>query len=100
VIPVVSPPLVPSAAIPVTPSNRSRTRKTKPGDSLANIPHAPSALSVSTYRSQLSSLMDRLLDLSVTVEKFSEQVGQRTSYPAIEAWMKRLESETAYLTVA
>jgi glutathione S-transferase len=33
-------------------------------------------------------------------DKFPERVGQRPSYPALEAWMKRLESETAYLTVA
>jgi hypothetical protein len=72
VVPVV--PVVPPD-IPVASSNRSRTRKTKPGDSLAKIPHAPSsALSVSTYRSQLPTLMDRLLDQSVTVKKFSEQV--------------------------
>jgi glutathione S-transferase len=51
------------------------------------------------------SLADIALGLCVNrwimlAEKFPERVGQRTSYPAIEAWMKRLESETAYLTVA
>jgi glutathione S-transferase len=51
------------------------------------------------------SLADIVLALAVNrwiilAEKFPERVGQRTSYPAIEAWMKRLESETAYLKVA
>lgn len=51
------------------------------------------------------SLADIALGLCVNrwimlAEKFPERVGQRTSYPGIEAWMKRLESETAYLTVA
>ena len=51
------------------------------------------------------SLADIVLGLCVNrwimlADKFPERVGQRTSYPAIEAWMKRLESETAYLKVA
>jgi glutathione S-transferase len=51
------------------------------------------------------SLADIALGLCVNrwimlSEKFSDRVGQRTSYPGIEAWMKRLESETAYLKVA
>ena len=51
------------------------------------------------------SLADIALGLCVNrwimlAEKFPERVGQRTSYPGIEAWMKRLESETAYLKVA
>ena len=51
------------------------------------------------------SLADIVLGLCVNrwimlADKFPERVGKRTSYPAIEAWMKRLESETAYLKVA
>jgi glutathione S-transferase len=51
------------------------------------------------------SLADIALGLCVNrwimlADKFPERVGQRTAYPAIEAWMKRLESETAYLKVA
>jgi glutathione S-transferase len=51
------------------------------------------------------SLADIALGLCVNrwimlSEKFPDRVGQRAVYPAIEAWMKRLESETAYLTVA
>lgn len=51
------------------------------------------------------SLADIVLGLCVNrwimlSEKFPERVGKRTSYPAIEAWMNRLESETAYLKVA
>jgi hypothetical protein len=61
-------------AVPVPSSNRSRVKKTKAGDSLANTPHNSSALSVSNYRTQLPSLMDTLLDRSVTMEQFSQQV--------------------------
>jgi len=51
------------------------------------------------------SLADIALGLCVNrwimlADKFPERVGQRTSFPAIEAWIKRLESETAYLKVA
>ena len=61
-------------AVPVTSSNRSRAKKSKAGDSLANTPHNPSALSVSTYRTRLPCVMDALLDQSATMEQFSQQV--------------------------
>ena len=70
--------LIPSVPSSVTPTpiapvsvNRSRAKKSAPGDSLVNI---RAALSVSTYRSQLPLLMDNLLDNSVSMDDFSHQL--------------------------
>ena len=50
------------------------------------------------------SLADIVLALCIhrwmlLAEKFPEHVGKRSSYPALEAWMKRLETETNFLKV-